>query len=79
MERYVVHLHNDIDAPDLEGQEFESDREALMAAVTSVRDLASEGVRQGSEARALHRLRGRRWPRGRYRPLFRRCRDLTEA
>lgn len=47
MARYFFHLHNDIDAPDEEGQEFPDDRTALECALLSARDIASSGVRQG--------------------------------
>lgn len=33
MTRYFLHLHNDIDAPDEEGQEFPNDRSALECAL----------------------------------------------
>ncbi|MEJ5979324.1 hypothetical protein WG901_21905 [Novosphingobium sp. PS1R-30] len=48
MQRYFLHLHNDINAPDEEGQEFPDDRAALECALASARDVASSAVRTGS-------------------------------
>lgn len=47
MTRYFLHLHNDIDAPDEEGQEFPDDRAALECAMRCARDVASGAVSQG--------------------------------
>lgn len=47
MTRYFFHLHNDIDVPDEEGQEWESDHAAMECALASARDIASAAVRQG--------------------------------
>lgn len=47
MTRYFLHLHNDIDAPDEEGQEFPDDRAALECALHCARDVASTDVRGG--------------------------------
>lgn len=48
MPRYYLHLHNDIDAPDEEGQDLENDRAALELALDNARDVASSAVRKGS-------------------------------
>jgi len=47
MTRYFLHLHNDIDAPDEEGQDFPDDRSALDCAMRCARDIASSAVREG--------------------------------
>lgn len=47
MARYFFHLHNDIDAPDEEGQEHTNDRAALEAALIEIRSLATETVALG--------------------------------
>lgn len=48
MTRYFLHLHNDIDAPDEQGQEFPDDRSALECAMHCARDVASTEVRGGN-------------------------------
>lgn len=48
MARYFFHLHNDIDTPDEEGQEFANDQAAMKMALDSAREMASETVRLGS-------------------------------
>jgi hypothetical protein len=48
MTRYFLHLHNDIDAPDENGQEFPDDRAALECALQCARDVASTAVRSGT-------------------------------
>jgi hypothetical protein len=47
MPRYFLHLHNDLDTLDEEGQEFPDDRSALECALCSARDVASAAVREG--------------------------------
>lgn len=48
MPRYFFHLHNDIDAPDEEGQEQENDRAAMEQALECARDIASAAVKNGN-------------------------------
>jgi hypothetical protein len=45
--RFYFHLHNDIDANDEEGQEFEDLNAALARASIYARDIAAENVREG--------------------------------
>jgi len=47
MPRYFLHLYNDIDATDEEGQEFPDDRSALDCAIRCARDIARSAVREG--------------------------------
>lgn len=48
MTRYFLHLHNDIDAPDEQGQDFADDRAALECALHCARDVAGAAVRDGN-------------------------------
>lgn len=47
MRRYFFHLHNDIDAPDEEGQEHANDHAAMEAALKYARDMASVSDKRG--------------------------------
>jgi len=44
----LFHLHNDLDVPDEEGQEFPNDWSALECALLSAREIASSAVREGT-------------------------------
>ena len=54
--RYYFHLHNDVDAPDEEGNELPSLEAAILYAVELVRFEAAEAVKVQSHFVAHHRI-----------------------
>ena len=56
MHRYFFHLHNDVDAPDHEGSEFDNLEAARKFAIRQARFTAAESIKEAGHIIGDHRI-----------------------